>query len=75
MYTMVAKLLKIATIDYVLPSTEFGYPNSLVRVFCPKTLLKENEANEQVRNVSSLVGSVFHSAIFYNSNFMLFDRM
>ena len=29
------QLLKIATIDYVLPSTEFGYPNSLVRVFCP----------------------------------------
>ena len=47
----------------------------LLGFFAPKTLLKENEANEQVRNVSSLVGSVFHSAIFYNSNFMLFDRM
>jgi len=32
---MIVKLLKIATTDYVLPSTEFGYPNLLVRGFRP----------------------------------------
>ena len=47
----------------------------LLGAFAPKTLLKENEANEQVRISRRSLALLFYSAIFYNSDFMLSDRM
>lgn len=47
----------------------------LLGTFVPKTPSKESRANEQVRMSRRSLALLFYSAIFYNSDFMLFDRM
>ncbi len=49
------------------PSTGFGYPNSLVRGFSPKTLLKCKEPMNFVRGSSALYKFVGKTMRFYYS--------